>query len=788
MILAVKRPKKDKTLMSDSNAMPNPVTSQFARPGPDYLEGLNEEQRAAVLTIEGPVLALAGAGTGKTRVLTTRIAHIMASGKARGSQILAVTFTNKAAREMKERIGQLVGPSVEGMAWLGTFHSIGARILRRNAELVGLKSDFTILDTDDQIRLIKQLLAADNIDEKRWPARQFAAMLDDWKNRGLLPKDIGAAEAGMFANGHGAKLYKDYQARLKTLNAADFGDLLLEGIRLFKENPDVLAGYHARFKYMLVDEYQDSNVAQYLWLRLLAQGSPAEKANICVVGDDDQSIYGWRGAEVDNILRFEKDFPGAKVVRLERNYRSTANILSAASHLIAHNETRLGKTLQTDAGDPGDKLAVTSLWDSEEEARHVGEEIEQAQRRGEDLNQMAILVRASFQMREFEERFITLGVNYRVIGGPRFYERREIRDALAYLRLTAQNADDLAFERIINVPKRGLGSATVQILHDAARSAQVPLMTATRQLLETDDLKARPRTILRALIAQFDDWAAKSRTMPHHELAEIVLDESGYTAMWQNEKSADAPGRLENLKELIHSMSEFESLAGFLEHVSLVMDRDSGAASDAVSIMTLHSAKGLEFNRVFLPGWEEGLFPHQRALDESGRDGLEEERRLAYVGLTRARKNIHITVAQNRRIHGLWQTALPSRFLDELPPDVVEVTDTGSSYGGYNYAGQATASRFDKTDPFESSYETPGWKRMQAQQGRRTSPGPKTIDGTLTARSSDTGTPSRYAVGSKVLHLKFGEGQVLAVEGNKLTIQFATVGRKKVLESFVKGG
>ncbi|HHG89274.1 MAG TPA: ATP-dependent DNA helicase, partial [Devosia sp.] len=738
--------------MSDSNAMPNPITSQLARNGTDYLEGLNDEQRDAVLTTEGPVLALAGAGTGKTRVLTTRIAHIMASGRARGSQILAVTFTNKAAREMKERIGALVGSSVEGMPWLGTFHSIGARILRRNAELVGLKSDFTILDTDDQIRLIKQLLSADNIDEKRWPARQFASMLDDWKNRGLLPKDIGAAEAGMFANGHGAQLYKDYQARLKTLNAADFGDLLLECIRLFKENPDVLSGYHTRFRYMLVDEYQDSNVAQYLWLRLLAQGQPAEEANICVVGDDDQSIYGWRGAEVDNILRFEKDFPGAKVVRLERNYRSTAHILSAASHLIAHNETRLGKTLQTDASDPGDKLAVTSLWDSEEEARHVGEEIEQAQRRGEDLNQMAILVRASFQMREFEERFITLGVNYRVIGGPRFYERREIRDALAYLRLTAQNADDLAFERIINVPKRGLGNATVQILHDAARSFQIPLMAATRQLIETDELKARPRTILRALVAQFDDWAEKSRTLPHHELAEIVLEESGYTAMWQNDKSADAPGRLENLKELIHSMSEFENLAGFLEHVSLVMDRDSGASSDAVSIMTLHSAKGLEFNRVFLPGWEEGLFPHQRSLDESGRDGLEEERRLAYVGITRARKNIHITVAQNRRIHGLWQTALPSRFLDELPADAVEVTDTGSSYGGYNYGGQATASRFDKSDPFAASYETPGWKRARGQQAARTSPGPKTIEGNLVARSSDSGAPSRFSVGSKVLH------------------------------------
>ncbi len=774
--------------MGISEKAANPITSQLGAKSPPYLEGLNEEQRAAVLTTEGPVLALAGAGTGKTRVLTTRIAHILASRLARGHQILAVTFTNKAAREMKQRIGALVGPSVEGMAWLGTFHAIGARILRRNAELVGLKSDFTILDTDDQIRLIKQLLSADHIDEKRWPARQFAGLMDNWKNRALLPKDIGAAEAGMFANGHGQKIYMAYQARLKTLNAADFGDLLLECIRLFRENPDVLAQYHQRFKYMLVDEYQDSNVAQYLWLRLLAQGQPAEKANICVVGDDDQSIYGWRGAEVDNILRFEKDFPGAKVVRLERNYRSTANILKAASHLIAHNETRLGKTLQTDVSAPGDKIGVVSLWDSEEEARHVGEIIEQGQHKGQSLDSMAILVRASFQMREFEERFITLGLNYRVIGGPRFFERREIRDALAYLRLTAQNADDLAFERIINLPKRGLGDATVKILQQAARAQNIPLMAAVRLLVETDELKARQRSTLRALVAQFDNWAERARTLPHHELAEIILDESGYSAMWQNEKSADAPGRLENLKELIHSMSEFENLTGFLEHVSLVMERDSGASGDAVSIMTLHSAKGLEFDTVFLPGWEEGLFPHQRALDESGRAGLEEERRLAYVGLTRARKNIYVSLAQNRRIHGLWQTALPSRFLDELPPEVVEVSDTGSSFGGYNFGGRNAASRFDDNAPFAFTHETPGAKRARSRQENHRSSGPKTIDGELNARPAKASPSSAFSVGQKVLHLKFGEGEVLTVDGNKLTIHFASVGRKKVLESFVKRG
>jgi len=767
---------------------PGPITSQLGRQREaDYLKGLNPEQRDAVLTIEGPLLVLAGAGTGKTRVLTTRIAHIIATRRARGAEILAVTFTNKAAREMKERVGKLVGAGIEGMPWLGTFHSIGARILRRHAELVGLKADFTILDTDDQIRLIKQLIEAENLDEKRWPARQFAGLMDNWKNRGWLPKDISPAEAAQFANGRGQKLYQAYQDRLKVLNAADFGDLLLGNIQIFRENPEVLAEYHDRFRYILVDEYQDSNVCQYLWLRLLAQGRPASEANVCVVGDDDQSIYGWRGAEVDNILRFEKDFPGAKVIRLERNYRSTSNILAAASHLIAHNESRLGKTLQTDVAEKGELVGVTSVWDSEEEARQIGEEIEQYQRQGDSLNSMAILVRASFQMREFEERFITLGLNYRVIGGPRFYERKEIRDALAYLRLTVQQADDLAFERIINVPKRGIGDQTMKQLFDTARAQNVPLMAATRMLVETEELKAKPRTTLRELVAQFDNWAERSRHIPHAELAEQILDESGYTAMWQADKSADAPGRLENLKELVNSMQEFETLGAFLEHIALVMDRDSNEADDAVSIMTLHGAKGLEFDTVFLPGWEEGLFPSQRTLDEGGRAGLEEERRLAYVGITRARKRLRLFVAQNRRVRGLWQAALPSRFLDELPATAVEVKDTGSAYGGYGYGGR-TASRFNASDPFDSVYETPGWQRARAQQATRKSPGPMTIDGELVARSTDDGRGSKYALGDRVFHLKFGYGTIAAVEGNKLSIDFEKTGRKKVLDSFVSRG
>ncbi|MGV8953647.1 MAG: ATP-dependent helicase, partial [Cypionkella sp.] len=738
-------------------------------------------------SLDGPLLVLAGAGTGKTRVLTTRIAHIINTNRAWPSQILSVTFTNKAAREMKERIEKLV-PRLESMPWMGTFHSIGARILRQHAGLVGLTSTFTILDTDDQIRLIKQLLAVEDIDEKRWPAKQFAGMMDGWKNKGLLPKDVSPADSGSYANGRGAKLYADYQARLKTLNAADFGDLLLECIRLFRENPDVLADFHRKFKYMLVDEYQDSNIAQYLWLRLLAQGKPASEANICVVGDDDQSIYGWRGAEVDNILRFEKDFPGAKVIKLERNYRSTSNILKAASNIIAFNENRLGKTLQTDVGEKGELVSVTQVWDSEEEARTVGEQIEQYQRAGETLNSIAILVRASFQMREFEERFITLGVNYRVIGGPRFYERKEIRDAIAYLRLVAQPADDLALDRIINVPKRGIGDSTVQILHSAARAANVPLLSAIRMLVETEELKPKQRSTLLSLVSQFDDWAFHAQTMKPFELVERILEESGYTDMLSADKSVESEGRKENLKELSRSMEEFDTLGGFLEHISLVMDRDVGESNDAVTIMTLHGSKGLEYNTVFLPGWEEGTFPSQRSMDESGRAGLEEERRLAYVGITRGRKRVRISAAQNRRIHGLWQSAIPSRFLDELPAEAVEVTDTGSSYGGYGYGGGAS-SRFSKADPFESVYETPGWQRARAQQGQRKGGGPLTIDGDLVARSVDIGNDkSAFAFGDRVFHLKFGYGAISGIEGNKLTIDFEKAGRKKVLESFVTKG
>jgi DNA helicase-2/ATP-dependent DNA helicase PcrA len=760
-----------------------------ARGTPTYLEGLNPEQREAVETTEGPLLVLAGAGTGKTRVLTTRIAHILATGKAYPSQILSVTFTNKAAREMRDRIGGLIGGTLEGMSWLGTFHSIGVKILRRHAELVGLKSGFTILDDDDQVRLLKQVIEAAGLDKDRWPARQLASLIDSWKNRGLTPDKVPGGESFSFAAGKGAALYAAYQARLKDLNACDFGDLLLECLRLFREHPDVLADYHRRFRYILVDEYQDTNVAQYLWLRLLAQGCP----NICCVGDDDQSIYGWRGAEVDNILRFEKDFPGAKVIRLERNYRSTANILAAASGLIAKNAGRLGKTLFTD-GSAGSKVAVANFWDDEAEARAIGEDIEQFQRANEKLNDIAILVRASSQMRALEDRFITLGLPYRVIGGPRFYERQEIKDAIAYFDVVANPSNDLKFERIVNVPKRGLGDTSIKRIHELARARGASLYQAAREIVETDELSGKARKSLADLMQAFERWRGNLDHMRHTDLAELVLDESGYTAMWQADKSPQAQSRLENLKELVRFMHDFDTLQGFLEHVSLVMDADQGSDGDRVSLMTLHAAKGLEFGIVFLPGWEEGLFPHQRSLDESGKAGLEEERRLAYVGLTRAKRRAKISFAQNRRTHGLYQSALPSRFVDELPAATVDVVESEMPYGGratYGYGNPFGPSRFDRasgSEPFGSNYKTPGWQRAQQSwsSGRDTKKRartPITLEGELVAAS--TVNAPNFKNGTRVRHEKFGDGTVTFVDGNKLTINFDDGTTKRVVSSFV---
>ena len=771
--------------MSDNNYQPKPsgLAARAMQGGaPPYLQGLNTEQYEAVVTIDGPLLVLAGAGTGKTRVLTTRLAHVLSQRKAWPNEILAVTFTNKAAREMKERIGHLIGNVVEGMTWLGTFHAIGVKILRNHAELAGLRSGFSILDDDDQVRLLKQLLQAEGIDEKRWPARQLANAIDGWKNRGLTPENVPKGEGFSFANGLGGKLYADYQARLKTVNAADFGDLLLEVLRIFQNHPDVLKTYQQRFKYMLVDEYQDTNVAQYLWLKLLAQGHK----NICCVGDDDQSIYGWRGAEVDNILRFEKDFPGARIIKLERNYRSTPDILGAASGLIAKNEARLGKTLHTDRNESS-PVIVRGHWDGEEEARAIGDDIEALHTKKHQLNDIAILVRASFQMRAFEDRFITLGLPYRVIGGPRFYERAEIRDALSYFKIVASPDNDLAFERIINTPKRGIGDTSVKRMYDVARRNKQSLYAAAEALSLTTDLPLKARTALRQLFDSFARWRSQIEILPHIELAEIILDESGYTGMWQADKSPEAEGRLENLKELVRSMGEFENLLGFLEHVSLVMDRDAGNEEDRVNIMTLHSAKGLEFSMVFLPGWEEGLFPHQRSLDEKGRNGLEEERRLAYVGITRAKANATISFAQNRRVHALWQSALPSRFIDELPEKHVEVAPMTNAYGGHGL-GNYGQSRFDDAKAFgQGSYSTPGWQRAEARkaQGETLRHTPKFIEGELVANA---GAAPRYDVGDRVFHQKFGNGNITHVDGNKLTVDFDKAGEKRVVDSFVERG
>jgi DNA helicase-2/ATP-dependent DNA helicase PcrA len=770
--------------MNHENPYLDPLESAFGEEArarvlaaePAYLEGLNKEQREAVVTLDGAVLVLAGAGTGKTRVLTTRLAHILATRRAWPGQILAVTFTNKAAREMKERIGALIGGVVEGMQWLGTFHSIGARILRRHAELAGLKSNFTILDADDQLRLMKQVVDAANIDEKRWPARTLAAFIDGWKNRGITPAEVTEGESQGFAFGKGRQLYREYQERLKSLNAADFGDLLLDTLNILKSQPEILGEYRQRFRYMLVDEYQDTNVVQYLWLKLLAGSG----GNICVVGDDDQSIYGWRGAEIENILRFERDFPGAKVIRLERNYRSTSAILGAASGLIAANKGRLGKTLWTE-GDPGDQIRVQGVWDAEEEARAVATDAEQLHQAGDSYAEMAVLVRASFQMREFEDRFLSLGIPYRVIGGPRFYERAEIRDALAYLRLIAQGDDDLAFERIVNKPKRGIGDASIAGLHAFARARSLPLLAAAREIADTDEVPPKARRALGDLATTFARWSETARHIGHMELAEIVLDESGYTDMLKNDKSAEAPGRLDNLKELVRAMDQFESLTGFLEHVSLVMELEQNQTEDRLSLMTLHAAKGLEFDTVYLPGWEEGLFPSQRTMDENGLAGLEEERRLAYVGLTRAKKRVRVSFAANRRTYGTWQSALPSRFISELPPEHIDAVVDEGFYGGYvGFRDNAASGNFG------SSYESPGWRRAQANRAanpERTRP--PLIEAQAHLVQTTDPRSAAYARGDRVFHQKFGYGCVSVVEGNKLTVDFDKAGAKRVIDHFV---
>ena len=750
--------------------------SPVPSPQPAYLEGLNPPQREAVLTTEGPVLVLAGAGTGKTAALTARLAHLIATRKAWPSQILAVTFTNKAAREMRERVGALSGGALEGMPWLGTFHSVAARMLRSHAELVGLQSNFTILDTDDQLRVLKQLIQAASLDEKRWPARQLAGLIDRWKNRGWTPREVDAGESEAFAAGRGADLYAQYQDRLKTLNACDFGDLLLHMLVIFRRHVDVLEGYRHRFRYLLVDEYQDTNQAQYEWLKLLAE----PRRNLCCVGDDDQSIYSWRGAEVANILRFEKDFPGAMIIRLEQNYRSTSHILAAADGLIAHNAGRLGKTLWTDAGE-GEKIRVVGVWDGPEEARRVGEEAESHMRSGGSLDDVAILVRAQFQTREFEERFIAIGLPYQIIGGFRFYERAEIRDAIAYLRLVTQPADDLAFERIVNTPKRGLGDKAVAAIHRHARATQQPLLLAAATLLDSDELTPQARRSLGNFVADIARWRQMSTELPHPELARILLDESGYTAMLQADRSAESAGRLENLAELTRAMEEYESLGAFLEHVSLVMDNDETRQGDRVTIMTIHAAKGLEFDTVYLPGWEEGVFPSQRSLDEGGLASLEEERRLAYVAITRARRRCTILHAANRRIYGQWTSSIPSRFVAELPRAHIE-EETTMTGGESLWRAQWS----ERTDPFAHVARPtrgPGWQRASRVNYN---PEPqRVIEARASAVSLGNQGRTDLSLGQRVFHGKFGYGTIAAIEGNKLEIDFEHAGRKKVLDSFV---
>jgi ATP-dependent DNA helicase UvrD/PcrA len=724
----------------------------------DYLARLNAEQRAAVETLDGPLLVLAGAGTGKTRVLTTRFAHILVLGRAAPGQVLAVTFTNKAAREMRERVSAILGRPAEGL-WLGTFHALCARMLRRHAEYVGLRSGFTILDADDQLRLLKQVMEVAGTDTRRWPPAGLMSAIQHWKDRGLTPARVTEAEDTDFAAGRARALYAAYQERLRGLNAVDFGDLLLHMAEILRTQPEVLAQYHRAFRYILVDEYQDTNVAQYLWLRLLAQ----EHRNICCVGDDDQSIYSWRGAEVENILRFEKDFPGARVIRLEANYRSTAPILAAASALIGHNQGRLGKTLRPGRNEAaGEKVQVVGLWDSDEEARMVGDRIEALRRGGHPLAEMAILVRAGFQTRAFEERLMTLGLPYRVIGGLRFYERQEIRDAIAYMRVLAQPADALAFERIVNVPRRGVGEAALRLLHETARQHGVALAEAAARLVAEGRFKGKVRDSMADLLRGFARWRAMLGTDGHLVTLATMLDESGYTEMWQKDKSPEAPGRLENLKELIRALSDFETLAGFLDHVALVMENEESAEGDRVSLMTLHGAKGLEFDTVFLPGWEEGLFPNQRALDETGAKGLEEERRLAYVGLTRARQRAILSHAANRRVYSNWQSSIPSRFIDELPD--AEVERVGSAMLARD-APAAMPSSFAGQFPFPAT--------------RR-----RVID--VWEQPARPARADAIPIGSRVFHQKFGYGTVTATEDDRLDVAFDKGSTKRVLDRYLE--
>ncbi len=729
---------------------------------------LNKSQKKAVFHDEGPLLVLAGAGTGKTGVLTSRLIRLLIERKALPGELLSVTFTNKAANEMRERVNKQIGDLSSGLRWLGTFHSIGAKILRYHPEKIELKNNFIILDTDDQIRLLKQIIIDENINEKRWPPKMLLNLIDQWKNKGLYPNQISAGEKDYFANGKGKKLYALYQERLKFFNAADFGDLILEVIRLFEENTDILESYQKRFKFTLVDEYQDTNTAQYKLLKLISDKSK----NICCVGDDDQSIYSWRGAEVSNILRFEKDFKDSKIIRLEENYRSSGHILGAASKLIEKNSSRLGKTLWTSSGD-GEKVLVTSVWDGEEEARLISTELESIMQKNRDLNEAAVLVRASFQMREFEDRFISIGLPYKVIGGPRFYERKEIRDCNAYLRLALLPTDSLALQRVINTPKRGIGETSVKKIRDYSKKNNIPMIEASNDLITNSTFKGKTKESLSQLINLIYRWHDQVDKHDNNELAEMIIEDSGYLEMLRRDESLTSTGRVENIYELFKSLEPFESIQAYLEHISLVMEIDRDQDGQKVSLMTLHAAKGLEFDYIFLPGWEEGVFPNQRAIDEGGQDSLEEERRLAYVGITRAKKKCSIFFSANRRMHNQWISSIPSRFVNELPENNTELNMS-------HFSGERELfKKNDFSDFDQSDYETPGWERgknftdTQSLEYKNT-------------KFIENSNNSSFHMGSKVTHKKFGEGEVLSVDGKKLTINFGKGGTRKVMENFVE--
>ena len=669
----------------------------------DFLKELNKEQKEAVLNTEGPTLVVAGAGSGKTKVLTSRLAHIVKEKKAWPNQILCVTFTNKAAKEMRDRVLKNLGGKLSALSWLGTFHAISVKFLRRHAEAIGLKSNFTILDTDDQKKLIKNICKSENIDAKKISPQFILSLIDKWKNKGLLPEDVDPQKKNIFEN-QILKVYKVYQSKIRDLNSCDFGDLILYCVKLFEKNPDIKEIYSNNFKYILVDEYQDTNFIQNKWLNLIVN----KNKNICCVGDDDQSIYSWRGAEIKNFLSFDKVYPDCKIFRLEQNYRSTKNILDTASFLISHNKDRLGKKLWT-GGDKGEPVKLNCYKNGKEEARGVGTIIEGHIKNNDSINNIAILVRAIYQTREFEERFLKIGINYRIVGGIKFYERAEVKDAICYLRIINQKYDDLAFERILNTPKRGLGEATVKNLYEFSSINKVCLEDAARKLLEQNKFKPKIKVTIKHLLDLINKWRLDLKKIKHYDLLKTILDESGYSAMLKNKKDLENENRLENLKELLRAMHDYDNLQGFLEHVALATSIDQQWEDERVNIMTMHAAKGLEFETVFLPGWEEGLFPHQKSLEEKGDVALEEERRLAYVGVTRAKKNAHISFATERSWHGEWIDSLPSRFVSELPDDSIEKNEEEVK----DISDDFDFNQDNFLEDENEEYRSPGWARLK---------------------------------------------------------------------------